>query len=348
MGRVVWIALFSFYSFAALADGMSFVTVGGNIDVQATEQRAIMWLRDGTWEIHIQPVFNRSAGSAAWVVPFPVRPEIEEGNADFFDDLELVTSPVFLRVCDLGSPNGCFGTRSAGLGENSIADGELLVHLWERGTVGLLEYAVISASDGGHIVAWLEDEGFEISQEATRLLGDFETEGTFFFAAKISPEADPAKPLSPVRFLLTKEEQASYPLRLTALGVPAGQKLDLTLWVIAPDLRDYSPSSHTVSSFRDRLSDKIEFDQAVESFFFLKPDGLLQLYGGNVFAQQMKDGFFCFYSDCKTFEELGVEKPASLSPEFIEVDSKNFWIKRYRARLSSSSMGKDILIVRKM
>ena len=76
---------------AALADGMAFTVVGANLDVRATEQRAVMWLRGGEWEIHIQPVFPRDAGGAAWVVPFSVQPTVEPGNADFFDQLELIT-----------------------------------------------------------------------------------------------------------------------------------------------------------------------------------------------------------------------------------------------------------------
>jgi len=348
MGRVVWLALITFYSFSAVADGISFVTIGGNIDVRATEQRAVMWLRNGVWEIHIQPVFDRQAGSAAWVIPFSVRPEVEEGNADFFDDLELITSPVFIKVCKEDSPTnrGCFGRSAGTLGANGIEDGEILVHLWERGTVGLLEYAVISASEGDRIGTWLEDEGFEISQEAARFLGNYETEGTFFFAAKISPEADPAKPLPPVRFLLPDMQQPSYPLRLTALGVPPGEKLDLTLWVVAPNHTDYSPSSHSESSFNIRPIDRKEFDQVVESFFALVPDGLLQLYGGFISDWGVMDGYFYHYSGPISFKELGVEKPAQWSPELIRIDFDSYWIKRYQARLSSSSMGRDLVFTK--
>ena len=46
---------------AAMADGMAFTVTGVSMDVRATEQRAVMWLRDGNWEIHIQPVFPRVA-----------------------------------------------------------------------------------------------------------------------------------------------------------------------------------------------------------------------------------------------------------------------------------------------
>ena len=53
---------------AAWADGMAFYVTGGSSDVRATAQRALLWLRQGTWELHIQPVFEREAGAAAWVL----------------------------------------------------------------------------------------------------------------------------------------------------------------------------------------------------------------------------------------------------------------------------------------
>jgi hypothetical protein len=70
-----------------------------DMEVRATAQRALLWLRDGTWEVHIQPVFAREAGRAAWVVPFTTRPTIREGNAALLEQLEIITSPVFIASC---------------------------------------------------------------------------------------------------------------------------------------------------------------------------------------------------------------------------------------------------------
>ena len=96
-----WIALgIGLAPSQASADGMVMPEVtGGSSEVIATEQRAVLWQRDGIWEIHIQPVFDRQAGGAAWVVPFPVMPQVLDGNGDLMDQLELLTAPIFVSYC---------------------------------------------------------------------------------------------------------------------------------------------------------------------------------------------------------------------------------------------------------
>jgi len=68
------------------------------LEVRATEQRAILWLRGEYWELHIQPVFPRDAGAAAWVVPFEVQPTVFESSADFFDQLERLRQVIPAQV----------------------------------------------------------------------------------------------------------------------------------------------------------------------------------------------------------------------------------------------------------
>jgi hypothetical protein len=330
------------------ADGMSFRLVGAETEIRATEQRAIFYKpgAQADWQLHIQPVFDRQAGAAAWVVPFPVRPVVAEGSADFFDQLEMLTSPVFMKICMEGHSDGCFGCAADDKlgGEGTLLGGDALVTVWERDVVGGLDYVLLSATDGDSLAIWLEAEGFQVGPEAVALLSDFETEGVFWFAARLALSADPHKPLPPVRFDLPGIEDPSYPLRLTALGVPAGQTLGLTLWVIHPgNATGWAPVN------RDTLgsspSNRAEFDTAVEVFFSSRPGQLLTLFGGSLW--DARDRQVCGeMGTCASYSELGLTVPDTWCPEIQTIIDLDHWITRYEGRLGPDAMSDDLSIAR--
>jgi len=335
---------------AASADGMTFTVIGADMDVRATEQRAVMWLRNGTWEIHIQPLFPRDAGGAAWVVPFPVQPTVEPGNADFFDQLELITSPIFVKVCSEDSGGlfcfGCFGAKGdeAGLGEGDTT-GTIRVIVWEQGKVGDLDYVILSAFGGDNLVEWLNTQGYQLPPGAQEVIAGYETLGVYFFVARLSQDADPQKPLAPVRFVLPGMDPPAYPLQLTALGVPDGQDLDLTLWLVYPKDHRFAPNSHPVRKLGSVPRDVEEFDEALEKVFTdHSPDTLASLYGKIIYGSGVMFGNFCDNYPCVTFEELGIELPYSWSEEFREIHNREYWLHRYQARLTASAMAKDLVL----
>ncbi len=336
-------------AFQAMADGMSFQVIGATADVKASGQRAVLWLRDGNWELHIQPVFDRQAGAAAWVVPFPVRPEVHPGDADFFDELEILTAPVFLKVCEASAGGSwCFGCMGAAGDLGTEQHGEAFVQVWESGTVGDLDYSIVSAADGESLVAWLQDEGYAAPDGLAAILVDYETEGEFFFAARLSSEADPAKPLAPVRFVLPGMADPAYPLRMTALGVAAGQGLELTLWVIFPGLTGnvaYLPANRNVVVIDGNPEDATAFEAALDKLYESHPDSLVALFG-NVLngGSEQQWGMVCGDGmACVSFKELGIKAPAAWSPPTQTVLDNPYWVSRYQARLSSAAMASDLI-----
>lgn len=229
---------------AAAADGYVYIRKdlqGTRLEVEATEQRALLWQRANGWEIHIQPRFSREPGAAAWVVPFADRPEVSPGSSQLFDDLDFYTSPIFYHYCVWSSADsgGCSGDDDSGSGSSESRGAETHVRVWERGEVGELDYVVLSARDGDSLATWLNDHDFAVPESAVELLDQYNDEGSYFFAARLSPDADPEKPLAPVRFLLPLEKLPSYPLRMTALGVPEGETMELTLWLAFPVIDEY-------------------------------------------------------------------------------------------------------------
>lgn len=338
----------------ASADGMVFrnVVTGGGIEVQATAQRAVMWHRSGVWEVHIQPVFSREAGSAAWVVPFPVRPQIHEGKADFFDQLELATSPVFLQYCyeDSGGGAGCgmgMAATDGGRGGESNQGGETSVTVWEQGEVGELEYSILSTAGGDDLAAWLAAEGYEMPAGTDAILSAFETEGMFFFVAGLGAGVDPDKPLAPVRFVLPGMDPAVYPLRLTGLGAPPGEHLDLTLWIICNREYGFIPESHPYNRLRysgPRTAE--EYQAAIDAFFESHSADTMVLRTSmdyELYDLIHTNRFCSHYMTCASFSSLGISNP-SWTSEMNEILSSGDTIFRYQARFTANAMSVDLTL----
>ena len=346
-------------SIRARADGMAYshVSSGGTVAIEPTAQRAVMWLRSDTWEIHIQPHFYRDQGAVAWVVPFVVRPTVSEGDADFFDQLEIVTSPVFIEYCteDSGDSGGACGTSSAGQGNNGDSDkassANGLVRVWERGTVGQLDYVILSAGDGDDLVQWLLAEEYEIPPAHQSTLSELNTEGSYFFVARLSQDADPALPVSPVRFALPGMNPPTYPLRMTGLGMESDKKLHLTLWIIAPYADFWSPDSHGVVPFAARPKDEEAYDDALDQFFLDQTaDTFALLYARAIDTEHPASYQRCPetapYGGCVTLGELGIDLPESWCADLGEVMG-TYYVYRLEGRLTASAMIEDLTLAPK-
>ena len=336
----------------AAADGMAFPQVtGSTVEVQATAQRAALWRRGSTWELHLQPEFDGEAGALAWVVPFPVRPTVSEGNPEFLDQLEQLTAPAFVETCD---PPYCYlgevGAADAAGGEGpEIRGSETSVTVWESGTVAGLDYVILSAGDGDSLVAWMDENNYRLPEAATDLLANLETEGLFFFVSRLPAGASPNKVIRPIRFELPGMDPPVYPLRLTALGIPPGTFLDLTLWVIfTPDHMGagFLPASHPFGTLDESLyvPDAEHYRAEVDAFFAAgPPDRLLLLFAQQVYdatARTVCDWAFItyYYDNCRDI-------PSEVTPgaELREIAAARAMVQRYQARLTAAASAADLV-----
>jgi hypothetical protein len=351
-------ALIALSSSPALADGMPFPErTASSLEVRATAQRALVWLRQGSWEVHIQPVFSREPGRAAWVVPFPVRPNIEPSSVELFHQLELITAPVFIEYCiprddhEEGCGPGTAGDSQNG-GEKSSAGAQ--VSVWETGQVGQLDYSVLSASQGDDLVGWLHQEGYAVSSAAASAIADYETEDQYFFVASVAADADPSKPIDPVRFVLDATH-AMYPLRLTGQVVTAAEPLDLTLWVAFPDTGEqgYAPASHPFARFEANPTDGAAYRAALDAAFAESSSDTLQLlFGRSSLEHDIFSRSRCYesadywMSQCVSYEELGVEAPSTWCAPLREMADRGVYLYRYQGRLDAEAMALDLMLER--
>jgi hypothetical protein len=342
---------FALHPTAAQADGAMWLeekNIQGS--VKASAQRAVLWLRDGTWEIHIQPVFPRDPGRAAWVVPFPVRPEISLSSLAFFDELEILTSPIFFNLCYRQCcGRDCDGGATGGGEITGLSAG---VRVWERGTVGQLDYLVLSSRDGDSLPGWLQQNGFRVPEEAAPVLEALAEEGQFFFVARLSEAAEASKPLDPVRFVLPGVDNPAYPMRLTRLLVPEGDALDLTLWVVTPADRTFGPISHPTDSLAGEvLRDPDAYAVALGQRFFSNPAGLVLTYQEILRDNDRLDGLVCApwgasylpEQTCVRLENLGIDLPSAWSAEVTQIADAGLTVSRYQARPGrAAGMAQDI------
>ncbi len=345
--RCIFIVALSVLLWPALtmADGCQFVDIqSADVQVRATAQRAVLWQRSGVWEIHIMPVFERHKAKAAWVVPFPVLPTIKESSADFFNELELLTAPMFIEACVRGG-SGCdgAGSGSGSGGEDANSTGTGTVEIWDQGTIGDLDYVVITAEQQVYMVDWLKTNGYHVTSLAEASLRKFETEGTFFFAAKISESADPTKPVAPVRFVLPDLQAPMYPLVLTGLGVPDGATLELTLWLIAPGRHYYIPTSHRYDTLPDGISTADEYTSALRRFYRTHRSGTLALlYSQDLGSNVRINKRVCSGRTCVSFADMGIEAPDTWCAEINDIATNHDTLYRYQGRLGPVNLSEDL------
>lgn len=321
------------------ADGYQFVDIeSADLEVKATTQRAILWQRNGVWEIHITPVFERYRAKAAWVVPFPVQPDVQVGSADFFNQLEILTAPMFIEACIESS--GCDG---AGGPPNSPGTGRGQVEIWDQGTVGELDYVVITAAHQVYMINWLRNNGYYVTDLAEASLRKFETQGTFFFAAKLSDDVDPDKPVTPVRFVLPDLTAPVYPLVLTGLGVPDGASLELSVWVVSPNADYYVPTSHDYDILPRDLKNEAEYDRALRRFYLTHRAGTLVMLAQNVLADNERiHRQVCVNYACVPFSEMGITAPEEWCAEIEEIVAGRNRVARFQGRLGPVNLQADL------
>jgi Uncharacterized protein conserved in bacteria (DUF2330) len=231
----------------ALADG-AVVTyrplAGVEQQVEVGAQRAVVWATDSALELWIEPIHEWTSEEGVWIVPLPALPEVLVGDPAIFNDLDALTAPSFLDVCNMPDCDcecGIFFCFQMGSSESSSGgddeagldgDAESLVHVWKSGAVGELAYHVVSSATGEGLGDWLEDKGYALPPALADAVRGHETEGVFFFVAEVSAPIVPGQSLTPVRFRLPPATEPFYPVRLTGASMQAGARLPVLLWVI--------------------------------------------------------------------------------------------------------------------
>ncbi len=349
----------------AQADGMVSYHVevadAQTLPVQATAQRAILWYRTGAsegedgWRIIIQPKFDRVAGAAAWIVPFPEVPTVTQASAELFDAMETLTSPVFIPFCyeeeDSDGWFGCAGSAKSGDGGLSRTAPALSgVHVWGSGVTDQLEYVILSATGAAELIKWLEEQDFRVPDGLKNNPGL--VEGKYIFAGKLLAGQDPKKPLAPISFGLPglAYDKIAYPMKLTSLVAPA-DGMELVLWVVTPGTDAFLVPSELdwlVVLGSNRLS-KSQWEENINKLRAAFPPrgGLVMEYSdafqSHPYLQEYPYIEMPVWSaEGQSLEDLGIVTPEQWPAEVTGIGSDGYRVVRWSGRVRADGMKEDL------
>ncbi|MEZ4267093.1 MAG: DUF2330 domain-containing protein [Myxococcota bacterium] len=263
---------------AALACGGLFCSVPqGPVPPQPIDQNAerIIFDVDGdTVTTHVQIQYAGAADAFAWVVPVGGVPTVVESSADLFSDLESATA---VQVT-LPQPEACPQFASSGSGggfacaADSTAGGvnfendrggpaaKSPVTVFAHDFTDNYEYTVVGAEQTTVLVKWLQENGYNVSDNMAPVIAPYNGDaGAKFLALKLRG-GKVASDIVPIA-MTYPSKMPVIPLRLTAV---AAQPLMGVLVFITAD-RHYAPDNWT---FIEPNADEILFDDTGATSYF--------------------------------------------------------------------------------
>jgi len=212
---------------------MSVQACGGlfcqNVPVDQQAERIIFTINnDDTITAYVQIAYTGAAPDFSWVVPVPSVPEIDVAEIESFDELSLLTAPVFIPPM---MPSCAPMPVMAMAGENAFMEDEGSVEVLASGAAGPYFYDVITSPDPQAMISWLRDNDYRVEPEMEPLIAVYNEEGMVFLAMKLQPD-EGADDIQPV--VMTYEStEPMIPLRLTA--VAANPNMTVLTWIFAEE-----------------------------------------------------------------------------------------------------------------
>jgi hypothetical protein len=210
---------------------MSVQACGGlfcqNIPVDQQAERIIFTINNNdTISAYVQIAYTGAAPDFSWVVPVPSVPEIDVAEIESFDELSLLTAPIFVPPM---MPD-CAPIPMMAMASNAVME-DGAVEVLASGAAGPYFYDVITSPDPQAMISWLRDNGYRIEPEMEPLVAVYNEEGMVFLAMKLQPD-EGADDIQPV--VMTYEStQPMIPLRLTA--VAANPNMTVLTWIFADE-----------------------------------------------------------------------------------------------------------------
>ncbi|MBU1152230.1 DUF2330 domain-containing protein [Patescibacteria group bacterium] len=174
------IAIFVFCSLASVALADGFVVADYAAFLTVPEQKAVVEWDGVTEELTIaSKVSADGLGNFAWIVPVvsASEPVVEEGSLDLFYEMADLFMERELEKSYLGGSS--FETSSL----------SRTVTVVEEKKIDIYDVAVLKAEKVDDLLAWLNENGYEIGDEALPVLEKYlEMENVYFIANKINLE----------------------------------------------------------------------------------------------------------------------------------------------------------------
>jgi hypothetical protein len=199
-----------------------------NVPVDQAAERIIFAVNDGdgTIDAYVQINYTGAPDAFAWVVPVPNPPKVDVANMPMIRDLDRQTQPVYI-----GPPLTPECSRRlpvfAPAASSTAAPGGVTV--FDQGSVGPFNYAVVGSEDPKAMVNWLKENKYQITPPMEPLVDVYIREKMVFLAMKLQPGKQ-VRDIQPVK-MTYKSVKPMIPLRLTA--VAATPNMVVLTWILS-------------------------------------------------------------------------------------------------------------------
>lgn len=215
------------------------------------------------------------AADFAFILPLASNPaEVRDGDPALFLALDEHTAPrisIYLDEGDEPSGGGCgakAGSTRDDFSNGGEEGGEVVIE--QRGQTATYEYTVIGGDSGSAVANWLTDAGYALPADYAAALDPYVSDGWFFFAAKVLPEATDGA-LAPIELHLpaSPPEAFEIPLGIAAHSLAPDDPLRITtyVWADGAILPEAYPAEAIDATELEALSDSqsnyVELERAV-------------------------------------------------------------------------------------
>jgi hypothetical protein len=219
------VALFGFVSPASACGGF-FCT---NVPVDQAAERIIFAVNDsdGTIDAYVQINYTGAPDAFAWVVPVPNPPKVDVANMPMLRNLDSLTQPLYIpppmsNECRSRVPLLVPSSANSGGGPGGVT-------VFDQGSVGPFNYAVVGSEDPKAMVNWLKENKYQITPPMEPLVDVYIQEKMVFLAMKLQPGKQ-VRDIQPVK-MTYKSVKPMIPLRLTA--VAATPNMVVLTWILS-------------------------------------------------------------------------------------------------------------------
>ncbi len=136
-------------------------------------------------------VFGQAADFSL-IVPTPTEPTLAPASAAIWREATALTAPIRRQRQNSGGGLGCDDGvfRANSPPSVQVAEDAGGVDIVRHESVGNFEATIITATDTGALVGWLEDNDYAISTDDAALFSPYVDRGWFFTAMKLDPNAE--------------------------------------------------------------------------------------------------------------------------------------------------------------
>ncbi|MEL6178033.1 MAG: DUF2330 domain-containing protein, partial [Myxococcota bacterium] len=202
---------------------------------------------------HVQIEYAGDPDNFAWVVPVPGVPEVEDSNIALFEWLDSATRLTVIppralpcaAVDDGWSSPGC-GCNDADIAPatadsgGSPVDASGPVTVYSSGQTNNYAFDVLGAERTSDLVAWLQDNGYNVSNNMTPVMDPYNSASMRFLAIKLL-EGKGNNSIAPLKFTYAATEPM-IPIQLTA--VAAQPHMGILVFIVADEV--FEPTNYGV------------------------------------------------------------------------------------------------------